>query len=154
MRKLMFVIGFLGLGLSSFAQRNSGYDRDRDYDRYDGRNSSYDRRDNNWGYDANWNRINGGGRGGMFVNSFQRQSRDRIAEGISRGLITGREAKKLLTFAEEIERKENRYMRNGRLTQREANELTADLNALNRMITRETRDRDRLNNDDRRYRRF
>ncbi len=152
MRKLMFILGLTALSATSFAQWNSRHDHDRNS--YDSRGRS-EYSDNNWGYDANWNRIYRGGRSNVMINSFQRQSRDRIAEGISRGLITANEAKKLLSYAEKIERKENRFMRNGRLSPSEVRELQSDLAALNRMISREMRDSNRQYNDDRRHvRRF
>jgi hypothetical protein len=150
MKKLMLVAGFIALSLTtSFAQWKSNHDRDNDrYDNRNTRNTYETRRGESWGYDNNWNMIKGG-RGSVAINSFQRQSRDRIADGISRGLITSSEAKKLLVVAEQIERKENRYLRNGRLTKHEARELTEDLNALNHMISKDLRDRDRQSNDDR-----
>jgi hypothetical protein len=79
----------------------------------------------------------------MNINSFQRQARERIADGIVEGTITSHEAKRLLEFAERIEIKENRYLRNGRLTTNESRELKEDLNDLNRMIIRDIRDGDR-----------
>ncbi len=55
-----------------------------------------------------------------------------------------------MRFYDNIERKENRFMRNGRISRSEARELDNDLDQLNRMITREKRDFER----NRGYRRY
>ncbi|WP_341227428.1 hypothetical protein [uncultured Arcticibacterium sp.] len=81
------------------------------------------------------------------INSFQRQARESIAQGIVAGTINSNEAKRLLEVAERIEAKENRFLRNGRLTGRESNELKRDIDSLNKMIRREIRDRDVANVD-------
>lgn len=81
------------------------------------------------------------------INSFQRQARESIAQGIVAGTINSNEAKRLLEVAERIEAKENRFLRNGRLTGRERNELKRNIDSLNKMIRREKRDRDVANVD-------
>ncbi|AWV98801.1 hypothetical protein [Arcticibacterium luteifluviistationis] len=81
------------------------------------------------------------------INSFQRQARESIAQGIVAGTINSNEAKRLLVVAEKIEAKENKYLRNGRLTSRESNELKKDIDSLNKMIRREKNDRDVSNVD-------
>lgn len=87
-------------------------------------------------------------RGGvMSVNVMQRQAREKIANGIVNGTITSREAKMLLEMAERIEAKENRYLRNGRLTSYERRELEEDLERLDRMIIRNKRDNEYSNAD-------
>jgi len=147
MKKLLFSFAFLAfLTLSATAQR---FDDRRDNnarfdDRRDNTTRDFDRRDNRgtdlsrnyeWGYDAQFNRVNRSRNASRMINSFQQQARERIAWGISRGLITGRESKRLLEFADRIEWKENRYMRNGRLSAGQAQELKQDLIVLDRMIT-------------------
>jgi hypothetical protein len=88
------------------------------------------------------------GRGAMTnINSFQKQARENIAYGIIDGSITSKEAKRLLGFSERIEIKENRFMRNGRLTGHEVNELKDDINVLNRMISKDIRDGERSRAD-------
>lgn len=82
------------------------------------------------------------------VNSFQRDAREHIAQGIVEGTITSREAARLLEMAERIERKENKYKRSGGLSGREVADLTRDLKDLDRRIFRERRDWDRQSNDD------
>lgn len=88
-----------------------------------------------WGYDSQYNRVDRNRANARLISSFQQDARDRIAFGISRGLITGREANRLIDFADRIEMKENRYMRNGRLSPGEVQELKRDLVFLDRMIT-------------------
>jgi hypothetical protein len=106
---------------------------------------------NGYDYSTNWNKktsINRGGRGAMMnINSFQKQARENIAYGIINGTITSNEAKHLLEFAERIEIKENKFMRNGRLTGQEVNELKENLNVLNRMIEKDIRDGERSRAD-------
>jgi hypothetical protein len=105
-------------------------------------NNSYDKKWDNKSYDRR------DGRGAvMNINSFQKEARESIAYGIIDGSITSFEAKRLLEFAERIEIKENRYMRNGRLTGHEVNELKDDINVLNRMIRRDIRDGERSRAD-------
>ena len=88
-----------------------------------------------WGYDNQYNRIDRNRANARMISSFQQAARDRIAFGISRGLITGREANRLIDFADRIEMKENRYMRNGRLSPGEVQELKRDLLILDQFIT-------------------
>ncbi|MGR3809950.1 hypothetical protein [Jiulongibacter sp. NS-SX5] len=77
------------------------------------------------------------------INVMQREARERIADGIVRGTINSSEAARLLSVAERIEMKENRMLRNGRMTNNEFRELENDLIKLNRMIKRNNRDNDR-----------
>lgn len=88
------------------------------------------------------NRVQNNARGVHKINSFQREARENIANGILDGSISSREARRLLERAERIELKENRFLKNGRLTRRESRELERDLNTLNRSIAREKRDND------------
>lgn len=111
--------------------RGEGHRRD---DRFAGNDRDF-HRDYDWGYDAQYNRISRSRNASRMINSFQQQARERIAWGISRGLITGRESKRLLEMADRIEWKENRFMRNGRLSPGQAQELKQDLMVLDRMIT-------------------
>lgn len=158
MKKLLFSIAFLtSLSFVTLAQRyddrrgpdpraNDRRDGDREFDRRDwhrddhrgddrfaGRDRDFNRT-YDWGYDAQYNRINRSRNASRMINSFQQQARERIAWGISRGLITGRESKRLLEMADRIEWKENRFMRNGRLSPGQAQELKQDLLVLDRMI--------------------
>ena len=76
------------------------------------------------------------------INFRQRDIRENIANGIIRGTLTSNEVHMLLDMAERIEMKENRYMRNGRLTNMEIRELDNDLSRLERMIIHNKRDND------------
>lgn len=139
MRKLMIVASFVLVAMAANAQGR--YD-DRDF-----------RRD---GYGNNRNRGNYGRYDDRFdpnarIDSYQREARKRIAWGIENGNITANEAKRLLREAERIEYKENAFLRDRFLDNRERKELAQDLADLNRKITRETRDWNRQSNDD--YRR-
>jgi len=98
----------------------------------------YDKRDNRGRYETNYDRI----------DSYQREARRQIANGIESGRITSNEAKRLLREAERIEVKENRFRRDGRLDAGERRELSQDLAVLNGWIAREKRDRDRITYDD------
>ena len=74
------------------------------------------------------------------INVFQKEAREKIANGIVNGSLTANEASRLLEMAERIELKENRFMRNGRLTRNEVNEIESDLYKLNKMIVRNKKD--------------
>lgn len=76
------------------------------------------------------------------INFRQREIRENIANGIIRGTLTSNEVHMLLDMAEKIEMKENRFLRNGRLTNMEMRELENDLNRLERMIIHNKRDKD------------
>lgn len=106
-----------------------GANAQRGYDKRDGR---YGRNDN--AFDR--------------VDSYQREARRQIANGVESGKITSREAKPLLREAERIEIKENRFSRDGRLDPMERRELAQDLAVLNSWIAREKRDRDRISYND------
>lgn len=129
------------VGTTLFAEAQFRNGNDRVYTQNEPRSSDWNRNNNN-------NR----GRAGR-INSFQRDAREHIAQGIIEGSITSREAARLLQMAEEIEVKENRYMRRGGLNNREVSELQNDLKQLDRRIYRERRDGDRQLNDDQRRRR-
>lgn len=79
---------------------------------------------------------------GNRINVMQREARERIANGIINGTINSYEAGRLLGIAEKIELKENRMLRNGRLTGNEVRELEHDIIRLNKMIMRNKRDND------------
>ena len=100
-------------------------------------------------YTERWNngRKTFSGRSTRGINSFQKQAREQIAYGIIDGSITSNEARKLLEFSERIEIKENRFMRNGRLSSYEVRILRDDLSTMDRMIRRELRDRERSRAD-------
>lgn len=138
MKKLIATIGIMSVVVMSVsAQYGRGYDRDSYGEKY-GRVERYDRNGGSWGYDKDWNVVNDSKY--HKINSFQHQAKMRINEGIAKGLITHREANRLWNEYERIERKENRFMRNGRISRSEANELEHDLARLNRMISQEKRD--------------
>ncbi|MBK6977645.1 MAG: hypothetical protein IPH28_11560 [Cytophagaceae bacterium] len=138
MKKLVATIGILSMVvLSVSAQYGRAYDRDNYGEKY-GRVERNDRNGGSWGYDKDWNVVNNSKV--HKINSFQHQAKMRINEGIAKGLITHREANRLWNEYERIERKENRFMRNGRISRSEANELEHDLARLNRMISQEKRD--------------
>jgi hypothetical protein len=151
MKKLMLAIGiFTSISMSANAQdRRNGYDNS--YPRYekeygnenralhpDDAIALHRRSDNDGSYDRNWRKTYGT-RG---INSFQKQARERIANGVAMGKLTSREVNKLMRFYEKIEIKENRYLRNGRISNHEAHELQNDLNELNMLISREMRNRE------------
>ncbi len=83
----------------------------------------------------------------MTLNAMQREAREKIAHGIVNGSITSREARYLLEMAERIEMKENRFLRNGRLTSAERRDLEGDLAELDRSIRTNKRDREHSNAD-------
>jgi hypothetical protein len=152
MKKTMALIGVLSLvAVGAFAQYGRGYDdntyssRSRNYDeRFDKKGGFEDK----WGYDRDYNVVRGNK--AMMIDSYQRQAKMRINDGIRKGLITRLEANRLMRYYDNIERKENRFMRNGRISRSEARELDNDLDNLNRMISREKRDFER-NRNSRRY---
>jgi hypothetical protein len=152
MKKTMALIGVLSLvAVSAFAQYGRGYDdntyssRSRNYDeRFDKKGGFEDK----WGYDRDYNVVRGNK--AMMIDSYQRQAKMRINDGMRKGLITRSEASRLMRYYDNIERKENRFMRNGRISRSEARELDNDLDNLNRMISREKRDFER-NRNIRRY---
>ncbi len=148
----MVLIGILSLvAASTFAQYGRGYDDNS----YGSRGRNHDERfdkkggfDDKWGYDRDYNVVRGNK--AMMIDSYQRQAKMRINDGVRKGLITRSEASRLMRFYDNIERKENRFMRNGRISRSEARELDNDLDQLNRMITREKRDFEK-NRNHRRY---
>ncbi len=102
----------------------------------------YERSENNKSsrFDNNKHKHLRGNQGSNGVNSYQRQAYMRIQEGVSRGLITKREERKLIIDFNKIASKENRYLLNGRLSRKENNDLKRDLLALNKKIDKESRD--------------
>jgi len=139
MKKLVFAAAMILVAFGSVNAQWGNNDRNRRYDdRYD------NRRDDRGGYD---NR-NGRGNMGDRIDDFQREARRRIADGIAQGSISSREAKHLMRDVERIERKEQIFWRDRVLNPRERQELTQDLYALNREITREKRDSERSTYDD------
>jgi hypothetical protein len=142
MKKTAAIIGILSfLAIGTFAQHNERNNRYKGEanDRYAfGKFKKKGRFDDNWGYDHDYNRVSGNK--AIMIDSYQRRAKVRINIGIRNGQITRQEANKLMRFYVNIERKENRFMRNGRISRAEARELDRDLDQLNRMITRETRD--------------
>lgn len=150
MKKTIITFAVLSITISSvFAQiptvrnnnENLAFGKSRNKN-FDDENFSQGRNTRDWSYDSNWNII----KGSKGINSFQRQAKERIALGRSRGLITSNEASRLIHYYEKIERKENLYARNGRISRREAKELERDLINLDKMITRESIDRNRVKN--------
>jgi len=149
MKKSIVFIGILSLvAASAFAQ----YEREYADDSYSFRGRNYEERfdkkgrfEDKWGYDRDYNVVRGNK--AMMIDSYQRQAKMRINDGVRRGLITRGEAYKLSRFYDNIERKENRFMRNGRISRSDARELNDDLDQLNRMITREKRDFERNRNN-------
>lgn len=131
------MLALVGTTLFAEAQYRNG--NDRVYTQNEPRSSNWNRNDNNRGRSSQ-------------INSFQRDAREHIAQGIIEGSITSREAARLLQMSEQIEEKENRYMRRGGLSNREVSELQNDLKQLDRRILSERRDGDRQLNDDRRRR--
>jgi hypothetical protein len=131
MRKLMIVAILVASAAVANAQRGNDH---RGYDRND--NGRYERNDNygKGGYDK--------------IDSYQREARRQIAWGIESGRITSRESKRLLREVEQIEFKENRYKRDGKLDPRERKDLMEDLAVLNRWINREKRDSERVTYED------
>lgn len=146
MKKLFFLILMAAtcVSIAATAQyaANDRYGNDRYNNSKTGQNSKYGRSDDNYGRSRSDNSM---------INALQREVREDIAEGIIRGTIDSREAQRLLSIAEQIELKENRYVRNGRLTQRESEDIKEDLMSLKRMIRKEKTDRDMAPVDNGRY---
>ncbi len=144
MKKLIIITAMAIMALSTAsAQYRSEVYTGRETNRWeDSRNGGHSKE--RWGYDRNYNRVNGTA---SSINSFQKEARVKIADGIINGLINSSEAKRLLELAEAIELKENKYMRNGRLTSREVADLKGDLYRLNKLINHEMGDNDRGNVD-------
>ncbi|SOE19820.1 hypothetical protein SAMN06298216_0322 [Spirosomataceae bacterium TFI 002] len=122
MKKLMMIIALTVFGFATVNAQHGSYN-------YPGKDSRY--------------KVQNNARELHKINSFQREAREKIANGILNGSINSQEARKLLMIAERIEIKENKYLRNGRLTKNESNELERDLAGLNRQIMRERKDNDR-----------
>ncbi len=139
MKKLVFAAAMILVAFVSANAQWGNNDRNR---RYDDRHD--DRRDDRGGYDNRYGRGNMGDR----IDDFQREARRRIADGIAQGSINSREARNLMRDVERIERKEQIFWRDRVLNPRERQELTQDLYALNREITREKRDSERSTYDD------
>lgn len=141
----MVVLGLFGMSVLGVNAQNNRYgNNDYAYNsKVNKSNSDFNNRAtrNDWSYDSQWNRVDGRS-GANMVNSFQKEAREKIGFGIAKGTITATEVNKLMKIYEQIERKENRFMRNGRISKSEAMELKRDLEYLNRMIARETNDRD------------
>jgi hypothetical protein len=159
MKKIVILVALIATVFGTAnAQRGRRGDEERDRDnrsddrrgqydnRYDDRRGQYDNRydDRRGQYDNRYDGRNPYNR----VDEFQRESRRRIAEGVARGLISSREARNLLRFAERIERKEQIFWRDGQLDRRERRDLVEDLAALNREITHEKYDGERSTYDD------
>jgi uncharacterized protein (DUF342 family) len=140
MKKLLMTLVLLGTTLFSEAQYRNG--KDRVYTRNDNHRPAWNENDNS----------SNRGRSGR-IDSFQRNAREHIAQGIIEGTITSRESAQLLEMAERVEQKENRYKRRGGLSRREVSELKNYLKRLDRRIYRERRDWDRQSNDDRQRKR-
>ena len=112
--------------------------------------ASTNRYDNNWNskyghndrYERGSDRYRNTRTDNSMINALQREVREDIADGIVRGTINSREAQRLLSIAEQIEIKEDRFTRNGRLTDRESNEIKGDLRELQRMIRKDKMDRE------------
>jgi hypothetical protein len=139
MKKLLMILTLLGTTLFAEAQYRNG--NNRVYTRNDNRRPAWNGNDNSADRGRNER-----------INSFQRNAREHIAQGIIEGTITSRESARLLEMAERIEQKENRYKRRGGLSNREVSELQNDLKQLDRRIYKERRNWDRQSNDDQRRR--
>ena len=85
------------------------------------------------------------------LNQFQIEAMEHIAKGILNGNLTANEAKQLLNMAEKIELKENRFLRNRNMSNREYRQLENDLNTLDRHIERLRKNADRFPLDRRRF---
>jgi|AntRauTorckE5430_2_1112549.scaffolds.fasta_scaffold28038_1 hypothetical protein len=139
MKKLLMILILLGTTL--FAEAQSRNSNNRVYTQNDNRRPAWNQNDNSAGRGRNER-----------INSFQRNARVHIAQGIVEGTITSRESARLLEMAERIEQKENRYKRWGGLSNSEVSELQNDLKQLDRRIYKERRDWDRQSNDNQRRR--
>ena len=142
MRKTAAILGILSLvAIGTFAQHNSSNNRNQGETNDRNAFGKFKKKggyDNSWGYDHEYNRVSGNK--AIMIDSYQRRAKARINKGIRIGQITRQEANRLKRFYINIERKENGFMRNGRISRAEARELERDLDQLDRMITRETRD--------------
>lgn len=130
MKKLILIgaITFFAMGCSS-AQHH----RDRSYSPRESREYAH----NDWGYDNNYRVARNSN--ARRIESFQRQAYMKIENGRKRGAISRSGYNRLMRAFGQIENKENRFMRNGRLTNEETRILHRDLANLDRMIQQETR---------------
>ncbi|WP_353720977.1 hypothetical protein [Dyadobacter sp. 676] len=88
------------------------------------------------------------------INRLQREVRQNIASGVQWGTLTSREANMLMNRYENIEAKERKFARHGRLSNREERILRNDLHELMADTRRLSHDRDRWARDRRHRGRF
>lgn len=82
------------------------------------------------------------------IDNTQRRQRDAIAQGVRRGLLTEREADRLIREQRDIERLQRRLESDGRLTAQELARLERELDESRSNIRRQ------ISDDDRSYRRY
>lgn len=130
MKKLILIgaITFFAFGCSSAQHHRQGSYSPREYREY---------AHNDWGYDNNYRVARNSN--AKRIESFQRQAYRKIENGRKRGTISRNGYNRLMRALAQIENKENRFMRNGRLTNEETRILHRDLVNLDRMIQHETR---------------
>jgi hypothetical protein len=130
MKKLILIgaITFLAFGCSSAQHHRQG-----DYSPRESREYAH----KDWGYDNNYRVARSSNV--RRIESFQRQAYMKIENGRKRGTISRNGYNRLMRAFDQIENKENRFMRNGRLTNEQTRILHRDLANLDKMIQQETR---------------
>jgi hypothetical protein len=124
------------------------YDRNWDNNRNDRRYEGYERWDRNGRYDHNRDRRFDNRRGysqryGNPIDDMQRDIRREIEWGARKGSLTYNEQRRLSRELDKIENREDRYFRDGYLSQWEFDDLARDLYQLDREVSRQRRDWDR-----------
>lgn len=75
------------------------------------------------------------------IDAFQSQAFKKIETSRRRGVLGKSSYNRLIRKLNQIEQKENRFMRNGRLSNSETRQLVIDLENLDKMISHESRNR-------------
>ena len=127
-KSILIAVAIVGTFATAHAQR--GYHND-----YNQPRGGYDenQRDRNDGYNDRRNP----------VETLYQDTRRRIANGIATGRLTNRETRCISRDLQNIEYKQQRFVRDGFLDFREESELFNDLTDLNRKLTWEKQDGDR-----------
>ena len=98
MKKVMVLMGLLSItALGAFAQYGRGMNDDSYANDRSERNERFDKKggfEDNWGYDRDYNVVRGNK--AMMINSYQKQAKMKIHDGMRKGLITKMEANKLM----------------------------------------------------------
>jgi hypothetical protein len=135
MKKLIMIALMVAGAISADAQNDSRYERHERWDNNGRYDHSRDRRFNSrWGYSQ---------RHSNPIDDMQNDIRREIEWGSRKGSLTNNEARRLARELDRIEYREDRYFRDGYLSQWEFENLARDLYALDREVSRQRRDWDR-----------